>query len=165
MTHALNVVAESRDVSTGIADRTAIADALAEALADTYRLTFKTHAYHWNVEGPLFYSVHNLTEAQYEDLFKAADELAERIRAIGKMAPSAMSEIMKSSVIEDRTDQITAGEMVSDLADDHEKVAKRLHDLIALAAEHDDPVTEDLATARSAFHEKAAWMLRGLVAQ
>ena len=165
MTHALNVVAESRDVSTGIADRTAIADALAEALADTYRLTFKTHAYHWNVEGPLFYSVHNLTEAQYEDLFKAADELAERIRAIGKMAPSAMSEIMKSSVIEDRTDQITAGEMVSDLADDHEKVAKRLHDLIALAAEHDDPVTEDLATARSAFHEKAAWMLRALVAQ
>ena len=42
-------------------------------LADTYRLVFKTHAYHWNVEGPLFHAVHVLTEGQYEDMFAAAD--------------------------------------------------------------------------------------------
>ena len=33
----------------------ALADVLADVLGDTYCLTFKTHAYHWNVEGPLFY--------------------------------------------------------------------------------------------------------------
>lgn len=51
--------------------------------------------------------------------------------------------------------------MVEELAKDHERVAHRLHALIKLASDV-DPVTEDLAVARSAFHEKAAWMLRAL---
>ena len=43
---------------------------VAAALADTYCLTFKTHAYHWNVEGPLFYvellaTVSLVTRARY----------------------------------------------------------------------------------------------------
>jgi starvation-inducible DNA-binding protein len=58
----------------------------------------------------------------------------------------------------------SAGMMVRALADDHTALAKRLHGLVALADEHKDPVTADLATQRSAFHEKAAWMLRALAA-
>ena len=40
-----------------------------------------------------------------------------------------------------------------------------MHELVSLAEEHDDPVTADLATVRSAFHEKAAWMLRAITKQ
>ncbi|MGD9294365.1 MAG: DNA starvation/stationary phase protection protein, partial [Roseobacter sp.] len=36
------------------------------------------------------------------------------------------------------------------------------HTLIKIADNAADPVTEDLATARAAFHEKAAWMLRAI---
>ena len=85
MSNALNVVPSEDKVSTGVRDTESIAEGVANVLADTYRLVFKTHAYHWNVEGPLFYSVHNVTEGQYEDMFKAADELAERIRALGHL--------------------------------------------------------------------------------
>ncbi|SLN58062.1 Dps family protein [Pseudooctadecabacter jejudonensis] len=162
MTDALKVVPETTPVKSGVRDVKAVADGLADVLADTYRLLFKTHTYHWNVEGPLFYSIHNLTETQYEDMFKAADELAERSRALGQFAPHAMADIMKRSVIEDADTLPSAGEMCEQLASDHERVAHRLHALVELAGDHKDPVTEDLATERSAFHEQAAWMLRAI---
>lgn len=162
MTEALNVVPETNAVETGVRDTEAIADSLCDVLADTYRLIFKTHAYHWNVEGPLFYSVHNLTEEQYGDMFEAADELAERIRAVGHIAPHRMKTIMDTSVVSDPEALPSAGDMCEDLASDHERIAHRFHALVDLAGGHDDPVTDDLATARSAFHEKAAWMLRAL---
>jgi len=162
MTTALKVTPHTDEVYTGVRNVEPIADGLADVLADTYRLLFKSHAYHWNVEGPLFYSIHNLTEGQYEDMFEAADTLAERIRALGQFAPMAMGEIMARSIIEDRDELPSAGAMCEDLASDHERVAKRMHALIEIAGEHSDPVTEDLATARSAFHEQAAWMLRAI---
>lgn len=165
MTQPLNVVAETKDIASGVREPATIAEGLANVLADTYRLTFKTHAYHWNVEGPLFYSIHNLTEGQYEDMFAAADEIAERIRAVGQITPMTMADIIERSVIKDDSKAPSAGEMCSNLASDHERIAHRLHALITIAADNNDPVTEDLATARSAFHEKAAWMLKAIVAQ
>ncbi|MAC81075.1 MAG: DNA starvation/stationary phase protection protein [Rhodobacteraceae bacterium] len=162
MKDALEVVPSSDKVSTGVRDTKAIAQALTGVLADTYRLVFKTHAYHWNVEGPLFYSIHKLTEEQYEDMFAAADVLAERIRALGELAPSTMAQIMDHSKIKDLGVDMTAADMVEDLASDHERVAHRLHALVDLVDGRKDPVTDDLATARSAFHETAAWMLRAI---
>lgn len=162
MTDALKVVPTENEVSTGVRDTGAIAEGLADVLSDTYRLVFKTHAYHWNVEGPLFYSVHNLTEGQYENMFAAADELAERIRALGHLAPWQFSQITENSRVKDAPEPLSAVDMIEDLATDHEKLAHRLHALIELTEERKDPVTEDLATERSAFHEQAAWMLRAL---
>lgn len=165
MTQSLNVVGTPKDISSGVTSPESIANGLEAVLADTYRLTFKSHAFHWNVEGPLFYSIHNLTEEHYEDMFAAADELAERMRALGQMAPMSMADIVSKSVIEDDASAPSAGEMCEILAADHARVAHRLHALVKMAGDGNDPVTEDLATERSAFHEKAAWMLRALAAQ
>lgn len=162
MADLLQAQTQTDATDTGVRNTKAIADGLTNILADTYRLVFKTHAYHWNVTGPLFYSIHKLTEEQYEDMFAAADKVAERIRALGEIAPMSLSAVTSNSVIEDLGGRPTAREMVVDLADDHERIAHRLHDLIEVAAEHRDPVTEDLATARAAFHEEAAWMLRAI---
>lgn len=160
MASPMKVVPSPEKVKTGVKDIAPIADGIAGVLADTYRLIFKTHAYHWNVEGPLFYSIHSLTETQYEDMFAAADDLAERIRALGQLAPGKLSEIVERSVVTDLEKMPSAEQMVEDLAADHERVAKRLRDLVELAEERRDAVTADLATQRCAFHEQAAWMLR-----
>lgn len=165
MTQSLNVVAEPQDIASGVREPETIAEGLTNVLADTYMLIYKTHAYHWNVEGPLFYSIHNLTEGQYEDMFAAADKLAERIRAVGQMAPMSLKDIIGLSAVEDSPEKVSAGEMCRALSDDHERIAHRLHALVKLAGGHNDPVTEDLATERSAFHEHAAWMLKALVAE
>ncbi|WP_299045774.1 DNA starvation/stationary phase protection protein [uncultured Tateyamaria sp.] len=162
MADALQVVPSADDVSTGVQNTEAIATGLADVLSDTYCLVFKTHAYHWNVEGALFYSVHNLTEEQYGNMFEAADELAERIRALGELAPHALKDVLGRSQVEDASGALSTAEMVEDLAGDHERLAHRLHALAELAGDNRDIVTEDLATARSAFHEQAAWMLRAI---
>ncbi|OUD08171.1 DNA starvation/stationary phase protection protein [Marivivens niveibacter] len=159
----MNIQTKKSDLHTGIKDEESVAGALASVLSDTYRLLIKTHVYHWNVEGPTFYSIHQLTEDQYQDLFEATDEIAERIRALGEKTPSKISGITDGSVIGETVDPTDAEALVSDLAKDHERIAHRFHALIKLSGHQGDPVTEDMATARSAFHEKAAWMLRAIV--
>ena len=150
---------------TGVADREAVAEALVPVLADTYMLVVKTHACHWNVVGPLFHPIHELTEAHYRNLFEAADELAERIRALGRLAPANIAAMERASRVEETEEPGSAAEMVEALAADHERLAHRLHALIELAEGRRDWVTADLAIERSAFHEKALWMLRAIVAE
>jgi len=165
MTDALQVIPSANEISSGVRNAEDIAEGLADVLADTYRMIFKTHAYHWNVTGPLFYSIHKLTDEQYDNMFSAADELAERIRALGQLAPHRMNDVVARSRVEDLDDLPNAKTMVEDLARDHEKLAHRLHALVEVAGERRDVVTEDLATERSAFHEEAAWMLRAIAAE
>jgi starvation-inducible DNA-binding protein len=162
MAEALNVVPKDTSPGTGIRDVDKVAEALADVVADTYRLTVKTHAIHWNVEGPLFHAVHEMTEEQYEDMFEAVDDLAERVRALGRLTPMNFSALLDSSVVAEVEGKPTAGEMVESLAEDHARVAKRMHALAELAGGQRDIVTEDLAVNRSAFHEKTAWMLRAI---
>ena len=164
MADTLKVIPEPTEVNSGVTATQKIADALAVCVADTYRLVFKTHAYHWNVEGPHFFSIHKLTESQYEALFAAVDVIAERIRQLGKLTPMAFRELSELSSIKDLGKTPSAHDMIQDLVNDHESTAKRIHKAIKLAEDNKDPVTADMLTARSAFHEKAAWMLRAIIA-
>lgn len=156
---------KSAELDTGIdkKDRGAIARDLIEVLADTYTLLFKTHVYHWNVVGPLFVPVHELTEAHYKNLFAAADEIAERIRSLGHPAPLSFGGLLSKAVVKEEDEAgLSAEEMVEELALDHEKMVKRLRQAAMDADEADDLVTADLLTERLAFHEKAIWMLRAI---
>ncbi len=164
MTNTTNPKPSSVSVKTGVSAPKKAADALSGVLADTYSLLIKTHAVHWNVEGPMFFAVHNLTEAQYNDLFAASDVIAERIRALGQLTAMSPSALLKGSVVTDVEAPRDAVSLCASLAEDHANVSKRLHEVIKIAADANDPVTEDLATGRAAFHEKAAWMLRALSA-
>ncbi|MEO1688668.1 MAG: DNA starvation/stationary phase protection protein [Pseudomonadota bacterium] len=162
--HPGSVAAQPHDPDLPVEHRKGVAGGLSAALADTYLLMINTHAHHWNVMGPLFHAVHNLTEEQYQDMFEAVDVMAERIRALGELAPSNIAEMLENSAVKHAAPGQTAEVMVAELAEDHETVARRLHRLAAVAGENGDIVTEDLAVARCAFHEKAAWMLRAQIA-
>jgi starvation-inducible DNA-binding protein len=141
-----------------------VTNILADALADTYRLVLKSHIYHWNVTGPLFVSLHAMTEEHYTDMFTAADVLAERIRALGKPATISVADLTAGPEAREADASLTAEEMIRDLLSDHEALAARMRALVVAAETADDPVTADLATTRADFHEKAAWMLRALAA-
>ena len=69
-------------IDTGISkkDRAAISDGLSKLLADNYTLYLKTHNFHWNVTGPMFNTLHLMFETQYNELWLANDQIAERIR-------------------------------------------------------------------------------------
>ena len=71
--------------------RNTVIEQLEVLLASSYTLYLKTHNFHWNVKGPMFTTLHTLFETQYTELATAVDEIAERIRALGAMAPGTTS--------------------------------------------------------------------------
>jgi starvation-inducible DNA-binding protein len=133
---------------------------LARLLADTYTLYLKTHGYHWNVTGPRFPSLHLLFETQYIELRDAVDEIAERIRALGEMAPGSYRQLGELTGIAEDEGVPEALEMVRRLADDHDTVTATARDVLNAAEEAGDAATVDLATRRITVHEKTRWMLR-----
>lgn len=143
--------------------RKQVIDALAVLLADSYLLAFKTHGYHWNVVGEHFVQLHELFGQQYDALYDAADDVAERIRALGAPAPASLAEFAKLSTIEVSGDTPKAAKMIETLRDGHLAAAKSAYAVIAAAGDTDDSASEDLATERVAYHEKAAWMLGALL--
>ena len=44
-------------------------------LADTTIVYYKTHGFHWNVEGDNFYGLHLMFEKFYTKLWKSMDEV------------------------------------------------------------------------------------------
>jgi starvation-inducible DNA-binding protein len=155
------------NVKTGMqnADRQAVAKALAKSLADSYALYVKTQGFHWNVVGPLFYGLHKLTEAQYEEMAAAIDEIAERIRALGHPSPAGLAVFAKLTSIKDSDGTQSGDKMIRELVADHETIARSLRELTELADGAGDAATADLATRRLDAHEKAVWMLRALIAE
>jgi len=152
------------DIGIPDAERRAIAEGISRVLADTYTLYLKTHNFHWNVEGPMFNTLHLMFETQYTELALAVDLIAERIRALGFPAPGSYREFAELSSIEDAVGRPSAMEMIAQLAKDQETVVRTARQVFALAAEAHDEPTADLLTQRMQVHEKTAWMLRAMLA-
>lgn len=155
------------EIDIGIApkERAEIAAGLSRLLADTYTLYLKTHNYHWNVEGPLFNTLHLMFEQQYTELAAAVDLIAERIRALGEPAPGSYAAFAKLSSIEEEKDEAPDAEtMIANLVRGQEAVVRTARSVFPAAERAHDEPTADLLTQRMQIHEKNAWMLRSLLA-
>ncbi len=144
-------------------DRNAIAEGLSKLLADSYILYLKTHNFHWNVEGPMFNTLHLMFMDQYTELWNALDLIAERIRSLGSYAPGSYKKYSQLSSIPEAEGPAPATEMIKQLLHGHEAVAKTTRAIYPLAEAGQDEVTLDLLTQRLQIHEKTAWMLRSLL--
>ena len=140
-----------------------IVEGLSGVLSDSFVLYYKTHASHWNVEGPQFKSLHDLFMEQYTEIWTALDLIAERIRALDAYAPVSMKELVKSDSLAETGHNRDAMQIVRDLADDNETLSSSLSKVIQVATDAGDQATADLLTERLGVHEKAAWMLRSIL--
>jgi starvation-inducible DNA-binding protein len=140
---------------------TAMAKQLALILSDTYVLAVKIHGYHWNVTGPDFSGLHAFFGEQYEALFEAADEIAERIRMLGMMPDGSMDAFLQNTVIKEAgAKPISATAMLKDLLESHKLIRDRLVEAEDMADDIDDLVTQGMMVDRIAYHEKIMWMIR-----
>jgi len=139
---------------------THMTEGLAKLLADTYTLYLKTQNFHWNVTGPHFHSLHGMFEEEYTELANAVDEIAERIRALGAVAPASFVEFLKLTSIKEETGTPAAIDMVKKLLADHETIIAHLQSLMPVAQSLNDEATLDLLITRTEVHQKTAWMLR-----
>jgi starvation-inducible DNA-binding protein len=159
-----SVPASSIDIGIGKQDRAAIAAGLSRLLADTYTLYLTTHNFHWNVTGPMFNSLHDMFMAQYTELWNAVDPIAERMRALGHVAPGSYTEFGKLSSLPDApAEPPKAMKMVRILMEGHEAVARTARSLLPVVEAANDEPTADLLVQRLAVHEQTAWMLRSLL--
>lgn len=152
----LNTINEPDDVAKA-------AEALSRVLADTFSLYLKTHNFHWNVKGPMSHTLHLLFEEQYNELWLAADSIAERISTLGFDAPGSYSDFAKLTYLQEPNGTRTANEMITELVRDHEITARTIKSALSLARRNVDAPSEDLLTQRLTAHEKAAWTLRNLL--
>jgi starvation-inducible DNA-binding protein len=141
--------------------KTVIAEKLGTVLASSYMLQLKTQNFHWNVTGPNFGALHVLFENQYNEIFAAVDEVAERIRALDAVTPGSFAEFAKLSEIKEAPTKPPGDKaMIKALADDNETLSKLCTDVGSFADDAGDTATGDLMNGRIAAHDKAAWMLR-----
>ena len=141
-------------------DRKAVAEGLAQLLADSYAVYLKTHGYHWNVRGPNFSQLHALFMAQYTEMWTAIDEVAERIRALGELAPQGYGAFGNLSSIKDGDPSKGAEEMLKDLIASQETLVGTLYAILPTAQAAGDEVSASLISDRLTAHEKHIWMLR-----
>lgn len=151
------------------APQTAVVARLHTLISDTYTLLLATHHAHWNVEGPMFFSLHTLFEQQYNELFLAVDEMAERVRSLGAYVyASGYGDILKGSTLgnfatnlaKQSDGETTARHMVGWLVNANLALAESAQALRIAAENGGDFETADLGNARATVHQKAAWMLR-----
>lgn len=151
---------------TGLSDenRQKTAERLELLLANTYVLYAKTQVFHWNVEGLLFHSLHEMFEEQYEQLAEAIDEIAERMRMLGVKTPNGLQGLLSIATLKESKADLKSPEMIRVLLEDHEQLCRQLREDIEVADDAEDTGTEDFLTSRLEAHEKTAWMLRSSVA-
>jgi starvation-inducible DNA-binding protein len=142
-----------------------VANALETVLADTYALLLKTHNYHWNVEGSNFKALHEMFQSQYEDLFEAADGVAELIRTLGEKTIGTFDDFARLTNIKNGNKDATAEQMLFDLLHDHESIVQAMVKASAIAQKAGEEVTVAFLGDRMATHKKTAWMLRSTLAK
>jgi starvation-inducible DNA-binding protein len=150
------------DIGIKTRDREKIALGLSRVLADTYSLYLKTHNFHWNVEGPMFNTLHLMFMDQYTELWNALDAIAERIRSLG-FPRRARQGILQAHVHRgDRRRARGPGHGPPAGVRPRGRGAHRAR-RVPGAEKAGDESTCDLLTQRLQVHEKTAWMLRSLL--
>jgi starvation-inducible DNA-binding protein len=139
---------------------TRVIDALNLLVADTYALMALTHLAHWNVEGADFFALHKAFQDQYEDLFEAVDEIAERVRALDAYAIGGLSLLANTAGMEEFKSPLSQKDYVAALIVANEKLVDDAVRCRDLAGEASDLQTQDLMIKRLQQHEKTLWMLK-----
>jgi starvation-inducible DNA-binding protein len=135
--------------------------AMKQCLGNTFVMYFKTHGFHWNVEGIHFSQYHEFFAELYEDLYGAVDPLAEELRALDTYAPKNLNEIYKYATIVESDvvgDNIRA--MLIILENDNLQTIASLTKAFNLATKTGKQGIANLVADRLDKHEKHGWQIR-----
>ena len=134
------------------------------ALANTFVMYFKSHSYHWNIEGKDFPQYHGFLDDLYNELHDAVDPLSERIRVIGQYSPHSLKDLLESSTIEEDIDKPESAEaMFNNLLDANNKVVDSLNKVFELASKNNKQGIANFIADRLDVHAKHGWFLKSLL--
>lgn len=137
-----------------------VAEHLDQHLADLHVLYTKLHNYHWNVEGPEFFTLHAELENLYDAVAEEIDVVAERILMIGHRPTASLADYLKKAKLKEAASEPISGkEIVKELLADYGQLVAGLRAGIATAQEVGDEVSVDMMIGSLSAYEKTIWML------
>ncbi|QZX99501.1 DNA starvation/stationary phase protection protein DpsA [Halobaculum rubrum] len=122
-----------------------IIDALNTDLAATYVLYHQLRKHHWNVEGAEFRDLHLFLGEAAENAEAFADELAERVQALGGVPHASMATLQEEAPVEAEDEDVY--DIRTSLANDMEmygEIIETLREHVELADGLGDPATGEI---------------------
>ena len=144
-------------------DNTAAINLAKIALANAFFLSFKSHVYHWNVEGAQFLQLHEFFGGVYEDAEASVDKFAEELRAMGEYAPRSLAELQQYLYINTSNAPVLPEEMLADLLDTNLKSIETLSKLFDALSAIGEQGFANFVADRIDQHKKQNWMIRSLL--
>lgn len=129
-----------------------------QTLVCSYQVFYhKLRAYHWNLVGKNFFTLHVVFEDMYKDAQLKIDVIAERLRYLGGRAVSGLHRYLEGSFLDDVKEIPEDVEMMKNLRSDMRKLIdferKILKEL------EDDFGTDDMLAGFARELEKQEWMI------
>jgi starvation-inducible DNA-binding protein len=133
-------------------------------LANTFVMYYKTHAYHWNVEGVHFPQLHSFFEMIYSDVYEAIDPFAEELRKLDTYAPISLMELYNyKTITEDTVKPKTSREMLLNLLLANADILTGLTSLFDEATKQKQQGLANFVADRMDKHKKWEWQLHATI--
>lgn len=133
------------------------------ALANIYVMYFKTHAYHWNVEGPNFSDYHAFFGGLYADVYGSIDPMAENLRKLGVYAPFSLDNLFSfKTATEDLVIPTTYNVIFNNLIAANNEVIAALNKVYDSAEAIGEHGLSNYVAERIDTHKLHGWQLKSL---
>ena len=136
---------------------------LKQLLANNVSLKFKSHGYHWNVEGDEFRQFHAFFSDIYEDFDGATDTYAEWLRVFKAYSPYRLTDFFDLSSV---GEPIIVGEAQPMLVDLYNELETHIEDLKvagSLATAVNEFGLANFFADRQTASQKWCWQLRASI--
>lgn len=137
--------------------------ALQQTLTELQQLQLQIKQAHWNVSGTLFYPLHELLQDHHDGVAKYADEVAERLLAIGASADGRANTIVRTSHVPEMPGGfIDDAQVIGWFATNYRVVSDEIGQGIK-ASEDSDPTTSNLLQEVQHAIDKYQWQMRAMI--
>ena len=133
-----------------------------QVLVDLLDLASQVKTCHWIVRGPAFLSLHEYLDKLDDTLRVAADEVAERVTALGGQPIGTSRAVAKATRIEELPEIDMQNDILKTVAERLAHLGNEICAGIDRAAGLNDAITADILTGLSASLDKELWFVEAL---
>ena len=138
----------------------ALKAALRVVIADNFLFYFRSHSYHWNVEGIHFSQYHDFFGDIYEDVWAAEDKFVEELRSLDEYAPISLMELYNfKTLTEDTSKPDSLRVMLINLLNNNNVLLEHLSHVFDLATNEKCQGLANFAADRMDIHRKYRWQI------
>lgn len=132
--------------------------------ADSVVFATTAQGFHWNVEGPLFESFHELFGEIYSDVNSSIDTISEWLRVFDVQAPYTLQDFMNNkSFGETRISSNSPIIMTKTLLAMNDQMLSNIGSMFDLATDLKQQALANFLADRQAIHQKWGWFLKSIL--